>query len=941
VLPDAPGRDFCYHFRQMALEQGLMLGPYEIEGPAGQGGMGEVYRARDTRLDRKVAIKILPADIANRPDRRARFEREARAIAALNHPNICALFDVGTHEGNTYLVMEFVEGETLAQAITRQDRSRSHGEKSATSARPSSALRPGLGRIERIYEIAGQIAEALEAAHRQGFIHRDLKPANIMLTRDGVKLLDFGLAKSIASTDISTDNTADSIDPSAIRGLSASGGIPSIAEHSRTATLAALTQPETVMGTLRYAAPEQLQGRKVDRRTDIFSFGTVLYEMLTGKKAFEGQSDVSLIAAILEHDPTPPSQFRPDIPAPLERLVLECLAKNADDRWQSAGDISRQLRALAAGREQERKNTKSFRGLRNHSVWYLAAGVLFGAAIAWGVFLLRHRPPVARAPEPPAMWRVSIEAPGMVMPQRMALSPNGRSLAYIGRATAAGPTAIFMRPMDAPAPVLVSGTEGASDLFWSPSGAELGFVSNLRIMRVGVTGGSTPRVVETLDRRPHGATWGSTDIIVYSAREGHLERVSVGGEDLGEMFSDGVVRRNPKFFPGGTHVMYERLDKSIGIYIATLDGTGEQLMKDPSAVPSIDPSGRGVIQEGYGLRSRRFSLSDVMVSKPHVRLVDHIETMVRDAYSISSEGTLAYLSFRPLPDEFTWVDRKGQFIKKHASGLRCFSFSLSRDENHLLLSATNSREKARDCHRLDLRDGTAKRIAEEDATTELDDPIWAPDGKSFVYVAHRNPSVLLRRDFATGTDTSLYSPKRGIVLVEDWSDDGKTLVAWTMAYPDPTRIMLLPIDRPGDPEIIAPTGERVDEIDLSPDGRWLVYQSFHVSDWEIVLQPRSGGGKAIHLADGFQPRFAADGKSIFFLSRDGAMMQVTMPDPVDGPVPLPTVLFRTGIEDPSPLSDQYRVSSDGERFLIMTPVPQAFHQVEIVRPWYGLLDAHR
>ncbi len=939
----------------MALEPGLMLGPYEIEGTAGQGGMGEVYRARDTRLDRKVAIKVLPADVAGRADRRARFEREARAIAALNHPNICSLFDVGTHEGNTYLVLEFVEGETLAQAIARQDRSRSRGEKSGVSSGSPSVTRSGIGRIERVYEIAIQIAEALDAAHRQGFIHRDLKPANVMLTRDGVKLLDFGLAKSIASRDTSTDHTAaagpsgadtegQNLEESGLASFSTSRDNQLKSGSSRTASLAGLTMPETVMGTLRYAAPEQIQGKKVDRRADIFSFGAVLYEMLTGKKAFAGQSDVSLIAAILEHDPRPPSQYRADIPAPLERLVLECLAKNSDDRWQSAGDVSRQLRALAAVREQERKTTQKFSGLRARPRWFFFVSAAIGAALCATFFLLTPRSPqrvVATAP--PALLRVSVQAPGMVVPPRMALSPDGRQLAFIGRATPTSPTSIFIRPMDAMMPIPVAGSEGASELFWSPSGTELGFYANLRIMRVGITAGSTPRIVESEGTHIHGASWGSSGVIVFSVLEGRLRKVSVGGTNLGFVFNDGVPRRYPKFLPGGTHIVYKRWEgdvdeNDIAVYKSGLDGNDEQRLESLENTPLVDASGRGLLQTSGGLLAQQFDLTRFLAVGEPVRLLDGLETMDRDAFTISSEGTLAYLPARSRADELVWVDRKGQFLARHATGLRNYSFSLSRDEKQILLSATGITNTARSCYRLDLRTNKIEVVAEEGPSIRLDDPIWAPDGKSFVYVAHRTPSVLLRRNIATGVDESLIALKEGVVLVEDWSDDGKTLVTFVMAYPEPPHIMLLPLDKRSKPETITPVTKNFDEIDLSPDGQLLAYENLRNPDSEIVLQARNGQGKVVHLAHGLQPRFAADGKSIYYLSFDGAMMQIPVPDPIDGPISPPTLLFQTGLNHLSNAVDQYRVGASGDRFLLMRPVMEESQHVQIVRPWYSLLD---
>ncbi len=942
----------------MPLAHGLMLGPYEIEEPAGQGGMGEVYRARDSRLDRKVAIKILPDDLALRPDRRVRFEREARAIGALNHPNICALYDVGTHEGKTYLVMEFVEGETLEHAIARLDRSRSRTGKSgpalSNTASSGAAARPGLGRIERIYEIAGEIAEALEAAHRQGFVHRDLKPANVMLTRDGVKLLDFGLAKSTLLGDrapgspvpeppasggaaSSPGARSGDQDTSAVRSSQGGKRVESAAEKSLDATRAALTQPEKIVGTLRYAAPEQLQGRTVDRRSDIFSFGAVLYEMLTGQKAFDGRTDVTLIAAILEQDPTPPSQFRRDIPAPLERLVLECLAKDPNDRWQSAGDIARQVRALAAGREQDRRTTQHFRGLNGGARRFLALGLILGGAIGVAASLARQ-PPAPPAPPAQELLRFSIDATGMVLPVRMALSPDGRQLGYVGRTTPDSPTGIFVRRMDTPVTVMVPGTSEASDFFWSPDGSEIGFVANRRLQRAPVAGG-TPRILSDLDNRFFGGTWNRAGIIVFADEGGQLIKVSTGGDIEGPVFSDAVPRHHPIFLPDGAHLLFERPGKvSAGFYLAKLDGTGERQLKDLDGLPIVDATGRAAFQGGGNLSVRTFDLATLTLSPRVVRLATDLESSERRSFTISDEGTLAYLPFRARADAFVWVDRKGQALERQTSGLRNYSFSLSPDEKQVLLSATRTTERGRGCFLLDLRSGTTTLLVQEVDGNPIDDPIWAPDSKSFVYIAHRGPSVLLRRNLATGVETTLYAAKNGVALVEDWSDDGRTVVMFTREYPEPLRIVFLPVDGHAAPEVITPDSDDVDEIDLSPDGQLLVYQDRTDVEWDVYLRRRNGEGKTIRLSreGGLQPRFAPDGKSVYFLSPQGLMMQVQLPDPLDTAVPLPTVLFHTGIEWPSVNADQYRVSARGDRFLLSRPTMEDAQRIEMVRPWYRL-----
>jgi serine/threonine protein kinase len=498
----------------MTLTSGSRLGPYEIVSAVGAGGMGEVYKARDTRLDRTVAIKVLPAHVASDPDVRQRFEREARAVAALNHPHICTLHDIGTQDGTDFLVMEYLEGETLADRLTK-------------SALPlDQALRYGI-----------EIADALDKAHRAGIIHRDLKPGNIMLTKGGAKLLDFGLAKTGAAT---VAGTGLSMLPTTPPNLTARG---------------------TILGTFQYMAPEQLEGLEADIRTDIFAFGAVLYEMLTGKKAFEGKSQASLIAAILDRDPPPISTVQPVTPRALDRMVSTCLAKDKDDRWQSSRDLLRELKWIAEGTSSASANAAARLPPWRHSLVLLALGLTLGGILAGAGVWLAVRPARIETATSrfvmPAPEKVTFGTSTNSMSQ--ALSRDGRYLVFVG-SNADGTSRLWLRPLDSLTARVLPGTEGASSPFWSPDNRSVGFFSGGKLKKIDMSGGPA----QTLADAPSqvGGTWNPDGVILFAPSAADaLYRVSSGGgaampvTDLDESLRE-VRHAWPFFLPDGRHFLF-------------------------------------------------------------------------------------------------------------------------------------------------------------------------------------------------------------------------------------------------------------------------------------------------------------------------------------------------------------------------------------------------
>ena len=491
----------------MALSSGTRLGPYEILSPLGAGGMGEVYRARDTRLEREVAVKVLPPHLSSSEEMRQRFEREAKAISQLSHPHICALYDVGSHEGTEYLVMELLEGETLAARLVK-----------------------GALPLEQTLRFGVEIADALDKAHRQGIVHRDLKPGNVMLTKSGVKLLDFGLAKVL--------------DPKGpVESLTS---VPTAAKD--------VTEAGAILGTLSYMAPEQLEGKKADPRTDIFAFGAMLYEMATGRKAFSGSGRASLISSIMTTEPQPISTLQPMTPPALDRVVRKCLAKDPEERWQNAADLGSELRWVSEGGSQTGIAAPAVSGRRRRS-WlpWAAALLLSGLAVALSSFF--------RAPAPAPVLRAAINLPPKTVLEplgmALALSPDGLRLAFSATGSD-GKLRLWLRSMDGLEVQPLTGTDGATCPFWSPDSRFIGFFADRKLKKIPASGGTVLTICDAPDGR--GASWGRDDVVVFApAPFGGLSRVSASGAAptmLTEVKGPGVTHRLPHFLPDGKHLLF-------------------------------------------------------------------------------------------------------------------------------------------------------------------------------------------------------------------------------------------------------------------------------------------------------------------------------------------------------------------------------------------------
>ena len=547
------------------LTPGTRLGPYEIVALVGEGGMGQVFKARDTRLDRTVAIKMLPASLAADPQRRERFEREARNISRLEHPHICPLYDVGEHDGHAYLVMQFLEGDTLAERLE-------HGPLT----------------ISQTLEYGIQIAEALAAAHRAGIVHRDLKPGNIMITRTGARLLDFGLARTVPGSTSLNTTLGD-----------------------RAARVGRLTTEGTILGTLSYMAPEQIDGREIDTRADVFAFGAVLFEMLTGLKAFEGETPARVMSAILRDEPARVSSIVPVTPAALEALIHACLAKDPNERWQNISDVARQLRHLRDMMSGPRSGRISASGAMPAPAVVLAQPATAAAPtsarpqaglrrrssaprlVGLVVDRMRSTAPPGSASAPLSLHALILPPEGMYLTDTLALSPDGRQLAFVA-AEPTGRKRLWLRALDAKTPQSVADTDGASEPFWSPDGQQIAFFAGGRLKRVAAAGGGVTTICDA--GTTAGGSWNRDDVIVFARQDGPMMRVAAGGgrpEPLTAFDRERGETHHlyPAFLPDGRHYTYYVNSRERGVYVGELGSTTRTRLFDPD--PALPAGGGG------------------------------------------------------------------------------------------------------------------------------------------------------------------------------------------------------------------------------------------------------------------------------------------------------------------------------------------------------------
>jgi serine/threonine-protein kinase len=884
----------------MGLPTGTQLGPYEIVAPIGAGGMGEVYRARDTRLDRTVAIKVLPQHLADTPEARQRFEREARAVSALNHPHICTLHDVGSQDGTEFLVMEYLEGETLAARLEK-----------------------GPLPLAQVLQYGIQIADALDKAHRQGIIHRDLKPGNIMLTKSGAKLLDFGLAKA---------------------ALPLAAGATLTATVTRTTPV---TQQGTIVGTFQYMSPEQVEGKEVDGRSDIFSLGAVLYEMVTGRRAFPGKSQLSVASAILEKDPEPISTLQPMTPPALERAVKRCLAKEPDDRWQTARDLLLELKWVAEGGSHVTLSptgpAKGVRPLGRRAVILTFGTLLLVAAIAsLAMWDLKPTPPR------PVSRTVITLPPGQRLggldQAAVALSPDGTHLVYV--ATQGGTQQLYLRAMDSLEAKLIPGTEGATEPFFSPDGRWLGFFAGQKLKRVSLSGGAALTLGDA--PFPGGASWSSHGMIAFAPSVGSaLQQVPDGGgtpQPLTHLEKGEVSQRWPEFLPDGKAVLFTAAPTNASWANAQVAvqsvGTGERqnLIKEATH-PRYAVSGQLIYAQGGSLMAVPFDLQRLAVTGAAVPVVESVLQSPSSGaaqYSFSATGSLVYISGGVEADQrsLVWVTRNGTEQPVTAPA-RAYVFPrLSPDGRRVGVGIT---EQETQVWLYDLARETLTRFTFE-GNVNLN-AAWTPDGKRIAFQSNKEGPLNLfwqRADGSGGLERLTTSEYNNFPI--SWSPDGQLLAFVEVNPTTGYDIWVLQLsDRKAQPFLRTPFNESVPRF--SPDGRWLAYVSNESGRWEVYVlaYPGPGGKWQISTEGGTEPVWNSNGRELFYRSGD-KMMAVDIATQPSFTAGKPRVLFE-GRYNPAPgTTPNYDVSPDGQRFLMVKPSKAseaaAPTQINVVLNWF-------
>jgi Tol biopolymer transport system component len=898
------------------LTSGSRLGPYEIIAPLGAGGMGEVYKARDTRLDRIVAIKILPDDLAGDPQFRDRFDREARSISQLDHPHICPLYDIGEaatspeqRAPTRFLVMQYLDGETLADRLSK-------------SALP----------IDQALRIAIQIADALAAAHKAGIVHRDLKPGNIMLTKGGAKLLDFGLAKRTP--------------------VVAGGGL------SMLPTTPAATAQGTILGTFQYMAPEQLEGHEADARTDIFAFGAVVYEMLAGKKAFEGKSHATLIAAIIGRDPPPISAVHSLTPPAVDRLVQKCLRKDADQRWQTARDLLDELKWIAEG-----GTAAAPVGAHPRNPWPERAAWITGAAGVLIALFSVLRP--ASAPATGDVVRLSILPPdktlftGMsaatVGAPQLALSPDGRAIVFVAAAPGARPT-LWLRSLDAVTARLLPGTEGAESPFWSPDDLWIGYFADGNLKKTPASGGPSQVIAANVpDNRL--ASWGPDDTIIFSRGTTGILRVSSSGGMVTPVTEPDASRqegshRFPQFLPDGRHFLFSvrsSVADQAGAYAGSLDGKTKKLLIPGNTTALYAPSGHVLFLNGDTLMGQAFD-AERLELKGQAFLVEGgvgRSSTGSGSYSVSGTGTLGYAGTLSTPGRLTWFDRRGAPSDSAAPAGDYTDFRLSPDQTRLAASLVNPKTGFPDIWITDLTRGGSAPFTFGPAVNAS--PVWAPDGARIIFRTTRTGGLAEFNAKSAGgggkeepvlshTVSRASGALSSNMMLYDWSPDGRHLLFSTITSSD-SDLWLLPLA--GDPKPVRFLSAPGDQWhgSFSPDGRLVAYTSNESGRLEVKVQtfPLTDRQWPVSTTGGYEPRWRADGREMYYLSLDQKLMAVGVgPGPSFG---APTELFPVRIAGGVSFQRTHYVPSrDGRRFLINTPTGDAgIVPITVVLNWTAAL----
>jgi serine/threonine protein kinase len=889
----------------MLATAGTRFGPYEVIAPLGSGGMGEVYRARDARLDRSVALKVLAADIAGDPAARTRFEREARAIAALDHPHICSIYDVGEADGTHFLVMPLLEGQTLAARLEK-----------------------GPLPLEQALAIATQVADALDKAHRQGIVHRDLKPANIMLTKAGAKLLDFGLAK-----------------------LRVAPGPISMSTMGAGITTSAGTAQGTILGTLHYMAPEQVEGRDADARSDVWALGVVLYEMLTGARPFPGETPASVIGAILKDTPPPLTARQPSIGTEADRVISGCLAKDPHDRWQSAGDVRKLLEWVRDGKSNP-VSASANTGARRWLPIGIAGALLLSTTAMLPGWLADER----EAPEllqlsilPPPGTTFSSPPASVVAPQ-IAISPDGSQIALVAESSDGRPT-LWIRPLSSAEARPLRGTEDAFYPFWSPDNRSVGFFAEGKLKVVDLDGGPPRTVSAAAPLESRGATWGADGTIVFAPDRGALLRIPAQGgatapaTTLDEARQE-TTHRFPSFLPDGRHFLYSvrtRTGQDMGVQVASLDSPiGTPVVARTAWAAQFASPAHVLFVRAGALFAQPFDVAQPAATGEPVAIAEGVgaTTTGYSAFSVSRTGVLVHARPIPVRGQLRWFDRAGSPGPLVGDAAEYLDFELSPDERSLALSRIDeSGLTSADLWLVDLSRNVSTRLT----TDPMNDasPLWSPDGARLIFRSNRQGYTGLYVKSASGTgDERLLLDTGASLRPTDWSANANWIIFSTTSSGGAYEIWAWREGAKDGPQRVVNTPRNAGHGRLSPDGRWLAYSSDDTGVSQVYVQPfPTGQRRPVSPKGGSEPRWRRDGRELFYLEGNGRLMAVEVPGGNALEFGIARALFDVRVPlTGNPFRWNYAVTGDGQRFLVNTRVDSEQPSIDVVFNWTALLQ---
>jgi eukaryotic-like serine/threonine-protein kinase len=865
------------------IDAGTHLGRYLIRSQIGAGGMGEVYRARDEKLNRDVAIKVLPAALSQDADRLRRFEQEAQAAGALNHPNILAVYDVGTHDGAPYIVSELLEGEELREQ-----------------------LNDGSLPQRKALDYAQQIAQGLAAAHERGITHRDLKPENLFVTTDGrVKILDFGLAKLRPQR---SETVSSEID-----------------------TRRQITDPGTVMGTVGYMSPEQVRGHEADHRSDIFSFGSILYEMLAGQRAFRRDTMAETMTAILKEEPPELSETNAKISLPLEKIVRRCLEKKPEGRFHSASDLAFAIESLSGTTTSSGQTetvatltTLSARSRMTKHLPWIVAGVLFIALLAALPFVISS---LRRAPVDTRVTRVSVLPPEKSTVGTLTVSPDGQRLAFIAT-DATGKRLLWVRPLGSLVAQPLAGTDDASYPFWSPDSRFIGFFAGGKLKKIEVAGGPPSTLCNALNGR--GGAWNRDDVIIFApdVRTG-LSRVSVaGGEPSPVTTLDSSRQENthrfPQFLPDGRHFLYfarSPQPENSAIYVSSLDQPQAKRIISTDTNVAYAPPGYLLFQREGMLMAQAFDVGSLALTGAPFRVAEQVgyrRTNSEAYFSVSETGVLVYQSGGTAKTQLVWIDRSGKQLGAPGPPGDYGFPALSPDEKRVAIGRDDPQTGAFNVWLVDLARGIPSRFTFGLASDVY--PVWSPDGSRIVFGSNRDGawSLYQKSSSGAGSEEAILRPSER-TWPSDWSLDGR-FILYTQSSPDTQGdLWVIPLfgDRQPIPFLQTKFSERNGVF--SPDGKWIAYQSDDSGSYQVWVQSFPAGSKwQVSSEGGTWPRFRRDGKELFYLAANGKLMAVEVKANTSGlEFGAPKPLFDTHT------TDRYAVTADGQRFLFSTPVEES------------------